>query len=135
MAFYRISTRAALTLASFLLPLTLSACGDDNPAQPPQDVPFTGTIYVLDDRFSPASVTIAVGDSVTWAWQGVHPHTVTQGNTPDASEDSSRLFDSPSMTSGTFGYRFSTPETVPYFCRPHYAIGMKGTIVVKQAAN
>ena len=135
MAFRRIPLRTALSLASLLLPLALSSCGDDNPAQPPQDVPFNGTIAVLDDRFSPANVTIAVGDSVTWVWQGIHPHTVTHGTTPDVSEDPSRLFDSPSMTSGTFGYRFTAAGTVPYFCRPHFAIGMKGTIVVQQAVN
>jgi plastocyanin len=111
--------------------LALLSCGGNDPAQPPVDGPFTGTIRVLDDAFSPASVTIAVGDSVTWRWGGNHAHTVTQGTTPDPSEDPSRLFDSPSMTTGTFGYRFTSAGTVPYFCRPHFAIGMKGTITVK----
>jgi plastocyanin len=122
---------AASSLVLLVAGLTFVSCGGDDPAAPPDDGPFTGTIKVLDDRFSPANVTIAVGDSVTWRWEGNHAHTVTQGTTPNASEDPTRLFDSPSKTSGTFGYRFTAAGTVPYFCRPHFAVGMKGTIVVQ----
>lgn len=107
---------------------TLS-CGDDDTTAP--DEPFTGTIRVLDNRFSPASVTIATGDSVTWSWQGSGSHSVTQGTTLDPSEDPSRLFDEGPKSSGTYGYRFTAAGTVPYFCRPHFNMGMKGTITVQ----
>lgn len=108
----------------------IPACGDDDTTAP-QDGPFTGTIQVRDNNFSPKTVTIAVGDSVTWQWVGSSLHTVTQGTTPDASEDPTRLFDSPLKSSGTFGYRFTASGTVPYFCRPHFAAEMKGTITVE----
>ena len=113
-----------------LVILAVASCGSNDPAAP-VDGPFTGTIHILDNRFSPASVTIAVGDSVTWRWEGNNSHSVTQGTTPNASEDPTRLFDSPIKSSGTFGYRFTSAGTVPYFCRPHFASGMKGTVKVE----
>lgn len=126
----RIDLRPLWFSLPFILAALLSACGGDDSTAPPADEPFTGIIHVLDDRFSPASVTVTTGDSVTWRWEGSHTHTVTQGTTPDASEDPSRLFDSPFQSSGTFGYRFVAAGTVPYFCRPHFNAGMKGTVIV-----
>ncbi len=115
----------ALVVAAGLV----TACGSDStgPGEPPG--PFNGTITVQNTSFSPSSVTIAVGDSVTWRWAG-GSHSVTQGTTPDPSQDPSRLFDSGVKSSGTFGYRFTSAGTFPYFCRPHFASGMKGTVKV-----
>jgi plastocyanin len=124
---HRAAVLAALTVA---LTALFVACGSDD-STGPGDGPFTGTIHVLDDRFSPSSVTISVGDSVTWSWDGNHSHTVTQGTTPDASQDPTRLFDHGPKTSGTFGFRFTSAATVPYFCRVHFSSGMKGTVTVK----
>ena len=106
----------------------VAACGDDS-AGPGDEVPFNKIITVQNTSFSPASATIVVGDSITWRWAG-GSHSVTQGTTPDASQDPTRLFDSGVKSSGTFGYRFTSAGTVPYFCRPHFASGMKGTIKV-----
>ncbi|HEX5132603.1 MAG TPA: plastocyanin/azurin family copper-binding protein [Candidatus Krumholzibacteria bacterium] len=121
---------ARLFSLPLLLGVSMLACGGDDSTGPPEDAPFTGTIHILDDRFSPRDVTVAAGDSVTWRWEGSHSHSVTQGTTPDASQDPSRLFDSGIKNSGTFGYRFTAAGSVPYFCRPHFAIGMKGTVTV-----
>lgn len=130
--------RAARTLPLCVILIAVSAlvaaCGDDDSTAPPDDGPFTGTIRVLDNRFSPASVTISLGDSVTWRWEGGSNHTVTHGTSEAAPPDVDKLFDSPLQDSGTFGYRFSDPATlgtVPYFCRPHLAAGMTGTITVE----
>jgi plastocyanin len=117
-------------LAAALLMLAVCACSDDS-TEAPVDAPFTGTIHIVDNRFSPANITISAGDSVTWSWEGSNSHSATQGTTPDASEDASRLFDSGIRSSGTFVYRFTAPGAVPYFCRPHFAAGMKGTITVQ----
>jgi len=122
--------RAPLLFAA-LLAAALIACGDDDGTTPDDDDgPFTGTIRVLDNSFSPRNVTIALGDSVTWRWDGNMSHSVTQGTTPNASQDPIRLFDSGEQTSGTFGFRFTNAGTVPYFCRPHFSADMKGTITV-----
>jgi plastocyanin len=117
------------SLLAALAPGTL-ACGKSDSGSTTDTGPFKGTIHIVDNAFSPASVTVAVGDSVTWRWEGSHQHTVTQGTTPDASQDPGRLFDSGLKTSGTFGYRFQSAGTFPYFCRVHFSAGMKGTVKV-----
>jgi plastocyanin len=123
---FRAARRSAC--AAVVMLGVITACGSDS-AGPGDEQPFNGTITVQNTSFSPAAVTIAVGDSVTWRWAG-GSHSVTQGTTPDASQDPSRLFDSGVKSSGTFGYRFTSAGTVPYFCRPHFASGMKGTVTV-----
>lgn len=122
-------TILALGLAAMLAMLA-SACSNDDSSGPVDDGTFTGTIHVLDNRFSPSSVTIAVGDSVTWRWEGSNTHTVTHGTSPTVPPDDQKLFDSPFQSSGTFGFRFNNPGTFAYLCRPHYSMGMKGTITV-----
>jgi plastocyanin len=114
---------------AFALAAFSGACSDDSTA--PEDGPFTGTIHVLDNRFSPANVTINAGDSVTWRWEGNNSHTVTHGTSPTVPSDPNKLFDSPLQSSGTFGYRFTGVGTFAYFCRPHFSMGMKGTVTVE----
>jgi plastocyanin len=81
--------------------------------------------------FSPASVTITAGDTVTWTVTGAAPHTVT-------SDDGA--FSSPGsfLTTGqTYQFTFSTPGTYHYHCEIHGApgSGMIGTVVVEAAAT
>ncbi len=126
-------TTLGIALALCTLPF-LSACGDDDdPYGNDGDGTFNGTIHIVDNGFSPRNVTISVGDSVTWRWDGGNPHSVTEGTTLDPS-DEPRLFDNPmnsSKSSGTFGYRFVDAGTVNYFCRVHLAMGMTGTVTVE----
>jgi plastocyanin len=122
---------AALAVLTASLGLFSPACSDDDSTGPPDDGgTFNGTIRVLDNRFSPASVTIAAGDSVTWRWEGSNFHTVTHGTNPTT--PAVKLFDSsPAKASGTFGYRFDDPGTYPYYCDPHRTMGMTGTVTVQ----
>jgi len=102
------------------------SCDDDD--DPVDGGPFDGTIDVGANFFRPSSVTISQGDSVTWVWLGgAGAHTVTEGAPPNPP---SPLFDSPQMSSGTFGYRFNVAGTYPYFCRVHGA-SMSGTVTVE----
>jgi len=128
--FIRASFAARRSACAIIVALGLAtACGSDPADTDENPGPFTGTITVQSNSFSPASVTIAVGDSVTWRWAD-GSHSVTQGTTPDASQDPARLFDSGVRSSGTFGHRFTSAGTVPYFCRVHFYMGMNGTITV-----
>jgi plastocyanin len=129
-ALRRLSPPASGLLLIALVSLGALSCSDDS-TSPEDEGPFTGTIRILNNRFSPDDVTIAVGDSVTWRWEGGNSHSVTQGTTPNASQDPTRLFDHGPKTTGTFGYRFTSAGNVPYFCRPHFAAGMTGTIRVQ----
>jgi plastocyanin len=117
----------ALLTAAFLAALV--SC-NDNPAGGGDggDGTFNGTIRVLDNRFSPSSVTVSVGDSVTWRWDGYNSHSVEEGT---SLTNPSPLFNSGIKSSGTFGYRFNVAGSYPYFCRLHFSIGMKGNVTVE----
>ncbi len=75
--------------------------------------------------FTPQSVTIKAGTTVTWVNQDDIPHTVV------ASEKAfrSKVLD----TDNTYSFTFTTAGTYQYFCslHPH----MTGTIVVEPAAG
>src|SRR5690348_3067179 len=75
--------------------------------------------------FSPKTVTIQTGDTITWTWAG-NNHSATSGvpNTP------SGVFDSGIKNQGaTYSFTFSSAGTYPYYCRVHGAM-MTGTITV-----
>jgi plastocyanin len=83
------------------------------------------SVAIMNFAFTPASVTIAVGDTVTWTnTQSGVTHTVTAD---DGSFDSGRL---PSGQS--FSMTFTHAGTIPYHCNIHPS--MHGTIVVTAAA-
>jgi amicyanin len=87
-------------------------------ADPP---PQTGTaVAITDFKFSPATLTVPVGTTVTWTNQDEEPHTV-------AAKDGS--FHSPGMdTHATYSFTFATPGSYDYICSIHPF--MTGTVVV-----
>ena len=79
--------------------------------------------------FSPATLKVKVGDTVTWQW-AAGGHSVTSGDSAACTADA--VFDSKVQASGfTFTQKFTKAGTVNYFCAPHCAAGMKGSIVVE----
>jgi plastocyanin len=78
-------------------------------------------------RFSPASVTIKAGDSVTWTGLGFGFHNVQT--------DADRFCGPPSSTLSTCTITFSQPGTYNYYCAPHRGSGMVGTVIVQATAN
>ncbi|MEO7097590.1 MAG: plastocyanin/azurin family copper-binding protein [Polyangiales bacterium] len=77
--------------------------------------------------FSPKTLTIKAGQTVTWKWAGAG-HSVTSGPAtcvPDGKFDSTIL-----GNGATFTQKFDTAGTVEYFCLPHCGSGMTGTIIV-----
>ena len=75
--------------------------------------------------YSPASLTIVVGDTVTWTNSDTEAHTTTAD---DASWDSGSIANGASGT-----VTFSTAGTFPYHCPIHPA--RTGTITVQAAAG
>jgi plastocyanin len=70
--------------------------------------------------YDPPTLTVNVGDKVTWKNNGEDVHTVT-------SDDGS--FDSGDMKAGaSWSYTFTTPGTYTYYCAPH--TWMVATVVV-----
>jgi plastocyanin len=77
-------------------------------------------------QFVPFSVSIQLGDTVTWVWKSAM-HSVTSGN-PGAPTG---LFDSGIHNSGfTFSFTFPNPGTFNYYCIPHGSGGMVGKVIV-----
>lgn len=88
----------------------------------------TVTVTVGPDKsFHEASTTVNVGDTVRWAWDTMNtiPHTTTSGvpGSPDG------VWDSPTMTSGSFDHTFTSPGTYYYYCKVH-PTQMTGTVTV-----
>lgn len=75
--------------------------------------------------FSPAQVTISSGTTVRWKNTSSLFHTVT----PDGHSEWSSA--SLNQAEQTFEHTFQNPGTFPYYCEPHRAFGMTGTIVVQ----
>jgi len=76
--------------------------------------------------FSPASVTVNVGDTVEWRWMS-GPHTTTRSQGPETWD--SGIASAPNV----FSHTFMKPGTFPYVCTIHQALGMTGTVHVVTA--
>lgn len=95
---------------------------------------LTHVVRQVDFGWSPDFIVINAGDTVRWEWSSFS-HTVTNG-TSLSDPAVGTLFDAPlNSLSPAFSYTFTTPGTVPYFCRPHLTFGMTGTVVVQAAST
>ena len=93
-----------------------------------------------DDTFSPASVSVSVGQTVRWINSSQHSHTVTDdAKVASEAKDVSlptgvKPFNSGKIPpGGTFEMKFPTPGTYKYVCEPHEDMDMKGQVVVRPA--
>jgi plastocyanin len=96
--------------------------GNQNPGTPSggTDTPVaTNQVGVSDNVFSPVSIVVTAGTTVTWTWAaGVAAHNVTFGDGTNSGDKST----------GTFSRTFSTAGTFNYSCTLH--AGMNGTVKV-----
>jgi plastocyanin len=73
--------------------------------------------------FSPATITVSAGTTVTWKNNDGYAHTATG----DAG-----TWNTGNIGGGASGsHTFTTAGTYPYHCTYHSAMGMKGTVIVK----
>ncbi len=80
------------------------------------------TVAISNFAFSPSSVTVKQGTTITWKQEDSVPHTVT-GDT--GGPNSALLKKGESYT-----YKFENAGTFPYHCATHPV--MKGTIIVEK---
>ncbi|HJR51458.1 MAG TPA: plastocyanin/azurin family copper-binding protein [Gemmatimonadales bacterium] len=113
-------------------PVTFTATAEDDEPPPPPPPPADATIQVLgppDNMFSPAEVTIQVGQTVEWVWPaGAMDHNVS----PDDEEPTSS--GSPADGPKTYSFTFNTAGTYAFFCVVHGGpggAGMSGTVTVE----
>jgi manganese oxidase len=121
--------RRMIALSGIIMLSGILACSKSSNTTNPVTPPSTGnnTVSMVNTAFSPASLTVAAGTTVTWTNNDAMTHTVTSG-TPSAPDGT---FDSCNMGTGaTFHYTFATKGTYQYFCRVHAAT-MKATVVVQ----
>ncbi len=96
---------------------------DSNPQPDPGPTPGGNSANVVMENFtySPGTLTIARGTTVTWTNRDYDTHTVT-------ADDNS--FNSPGITpGGTYSRTFTAADTITYHCIPHPQ--MQGTIIVQ----
>lgn len=108
--FAPIRSRLILAALAGLLVLALSACGtgDASTAAPAAD---TGgpTVTIQDMAYTPETLTVEAGATVTWIWRdGAIAHDVKGAG-----------FKSKVMAEGTFSHRFDKPGTCDYVCTLH----------------
>lgn len=85
----------------------------------------TPGVHIKDDAYSPQTLTVTAGQTVTFTNVDDDAHTVTA---TDGSFDSKGL-----DTNGVWRHAFAKPGRYPYFCELHPF--MKGTIVVLEASR
>jgi plastocyanin len=87
----------------------------------------THIITVSDNSFSPASLTIQVGDTIEWRnAAGGNPHNVTSDDGTSFSSDTNNAFN--------FPVTFNSAGSFPYTCTLHPG-QMNGTITVVESTN
>jgi plastocyanin len=99
--------------------LLLSAASPGSSAKAPQ--PSSAEVKVDNFSFGPASLTVAVGTTVTWTNRDDIPHTVVSTD---------KVFKSKVLdTDEKFSFTFDKAGTYPYFCSIHPK--MTGSVVVQ----
>ena len=111
-------SRRSLAAAGLAVAATLALGG-------PAALAADESVSISSFAFSPATVTITAGDTVTWTNADPVGHTATA---TDASWDTGDIAEGASAS-----ITFSTPGTYTYLCTPHPT--MTGTVVVQAAAG
>jgi len=132
-------------VTSYLISLiVLAGCGGSSPTYPPSPPPgppppppppspvSAATVEVRNTSFSPETVVLNAGGTVTWTWVG-QGHSVTSVLSPGFAPNSA--VESAPFTLGPI--TFPTPGTYRYICSIHGSAsggqtsGMRGVIIVQ----
>jgi plastocyanin len=136
-------THPSLLLLLAAVSSTLTACGSAGygggggvpaacPAGTQQVIVGTGPTGM---SFSPASLTVHLGETVCWSWYS-SPHTVVSGQACTADGTFCSPGNASCATAPTSGvgmlytHQFNALGTFPYFCSQHCAMGMVGDVTV-----
>jgi plastocyanin len=102
-----------------VLTLLLSAASSRSTAKAAE--PATAEVKVDNFSFGPATLTVAVGTTVTWTNRDDIPHTIVSND---------KVFKSKVLdTDEKFSFTFAKAGTYPYFCSIHPK--MTGSVVVQ----
>jgi plastocyanin len=102
---------------------TLAACSSSSTG--PSTMAGGTTVSIHDFAFSPSTITVKAGTTVTWTNNGPSAHTTTSDG---------GVWDSGTLgTGGTFQFTFPQPGTFGYHCTlhpPNLYPGFTGTVTV-----
>ena len=138
--------RQAFLVTALVAVVFLGACGGDDTSSGDSTTTTTAadeathagahgaTVTMKLIAFSPESLTVDAGTSVTWKQSDPGVHTVTSGTvdqgTGGVTEKADGTFDSGKLETGkTFSFTFDEPGTYSYFCAVHPAT-MRGRVQV-----
>lgn len=90
---------------------------------PQSSAPLAATVGASPafNVWSPSTVTVQTGGTVTWAWSTTLPHNVVGNNFPVSS---------PLLKADTVSHTFAAPGTYTYYCEVHPDT-MRGTVIVQ----
>jgi plastocyanin len=120
--------------AAFFTLFTLSLVGlgcSNNSSAPYMSTPTgpapapasSNTVLMSGMAFSPATITVAVGTTVTWKNNDGIAHTSTSDT---------GVWDTGNIAAGGSAVTtFNTAGTFPYNCKYHVSMGMRGTVIVR----
>jgi plastocyanin len=103
-----------------MVAVLLVACAPQ-PATPAASVTSGNAVIISGFAFDPATITIKVGDTVTWTNQDSVVHTVAADDKSWASDNLAK--------GATYSHTFDTAGTFTYLCGVHPT--MKGTVIVQ----
>ena len=87
-------------------------------------------VVMRNIAFTPATITIHVGQQVMWRNDDSAPHTTTSGSCSGNVCTPMPGWDSGTLNRGqSFSHTFNTAGTFTYYCRIHGAM-MQGSVVV-----
>ena len=137
---------AALAVLAVLAVVVLAACGSSSssgssatPAPAVSSAAGSGgasggdAVTIADFAFSPPTLTVKAGTTVTWTNNDGAAHDVTSTDGPGTGAATTTTFSSGAMAQGdTFQFTFKTPGTYYYECTIHAAMAaMHGEVVVQ----
>lgn len=97
---------------------TATAAATTTPTREPE--PAAEEVRGVIANFQLPDLTISAGTTIIWSNSDDFPHTATSDTD---------VFDSGTLTSGTYAFTFESAGTFPYHCAIH--TDMKGTITVQ----
>jgi len=111
------------SLDPFGTPTTTSTGGGSGGVSDSTGALDTASVLIFDNGYSPTTVTVATGGTVTWVWTGNNTHGVTF--------DDGSIAPSAVQVTGTYAVRFPRTGSFSFFCTVHGRTVESGTVTVK----
>lgn len=124
-------TASLISVSAFTLILLFltgnNGCGSNDNSNPNPITENPNQVLMKNIAYSPATITVSVGTTVTWVNNDGVSHTVTSG-TPG---NSTGPFDSSTIPpGGKFNFKFDSKGTFKYYCTIHPS-QMQATVIVQ----